>query len=253
MDNEQIDVNSFIPGFGAEYIGSVSFNGLSAYCYGYALNSIGELVYLTMISPQVAVRGVWAALMEGRYNAIEVAGIVLRRNMDVKYVKLETPLAAVQQRHMVIVHPHAICKRLGQERGAAQDSDRALNSSQQIKEFYLLARDAEHPHIELFFSMLNEVIAIPMQTEWATWMWEQGQRPRRLGGALIKRLKDCRGVAAWRVLNDEDTWLRMIQFKIASENEKEFVESEPDPTERERYPDAREDEGDGDETHDDAV
>jgi hypothetical protein len=40
------------------------------------LNNMGELVYLTMIGAHVAVRGVWAALMEGRYNAIEVAGVL---------------------------------------------------------------------------------------------------------------------------------------------------------------------------------
>jgi hypothetical protein len=251
MDSSQYDINLYIPGFNAEYVGSVSFNGLSAHCYGYALNNLGELVYLTMIGPQVAVRGVWAALMEGRYNAIEVAGIVLRRTMDVKYVKLETALAAVQQRHLVLLHPHALCRRLGQDRGAGNDSDKAMNSSQQIQEFYVLARDADHPHIDLFFSMLNEVIAVPLLQEWAYWLWEQGQRPRRRG-ALIKRLKDCRGLAAWRVLNDEDAWLRLIQFKIDSDQSRASPDRESDVSPPEQYGDANEDESD-DEMEEDAA
>ncbi len=252
MDSEQLDRNHYIPGSTAEYVGSVSFNGLSAHCYGYALNNLGELVYLAMIGPQVAVRGVWAALMEGRYNAIEVAGIVLRRSMDIKYVKLETPLPTVQQRHLVLLHPFAICKQLGQERGIAQSSDEALDSSPQLKEFYLLSRDADHPHVELFASMLNEAISVPMQGEWAAWLWEQGQWPHRRG-ALIKRLKDCRGIAGWRVLTDEDAWLRLIQMKLALVHSRPFDAREPDANEIDPKGSADEDEVDRDEMDEDAA
>lgn len=136
-----------------------------------------------------AVRGVWAALMDHR--AIEMASQVLRR-AEGTYLSRTVQLPESGLDHMVLLHHQAALPHL--EAGQA---------------FYVLNGD-DTPPIERFIAMLDRATAVPLLKAWGAELWRRG-----LASRLIEPLADTRGVEAWRVSADNETWLVLIQKGIA--------------------------------------
>jgi hypothetical protein len=172
-----------------ELIGSVSFGGLRAYGLGYAVDPETEgTIYLSLVGYRMAVRGVWAALMDNR--PIELSNQVLRR-VEGTYFSRTVQLPESGLDHMVIIYHQAAIPHL--EAGQAF--------------FVLNANDT--PPINRFIAMLDRATAVPLLKSWGTELWKQGLKSK-----LIDPLADTRGVEVWRVSADSELWLALIEKGI---------------------------------------
>jgi hypothetical protein len=173
-------------GVAPELIGSVSFGGLRAYGLGYAVDAATEAtIYLSLVGYRMAVRGVWAALMDNR--TIEIANQILRR-AEGAYLSRTVQLPESGLDHMVLLHHQG-----------------ALPQLEPGQVFYLLNAN-DDPPVERFTAMLDRATAVPLMALWGTELWKQG-----LKNKLIEPLADTRGVEAWRVSADSELWLALIE------------------------------------------
>ena len=176
-------------GVSPELIGSVSFGGLRADGLGYSVDPYTDgTIYLSRVGYRMAVRGVWAALMDNR--AIELSNQVLRR-VEGNYLSRTVQLPESGLDHMALIHHQAAIPYL--EAGQAF--------------FVLNANDT--PPIDRFIAMLDRATAVPLLKSWGAELWKQGLKSK-----LIDPLADTRGVEGWRVVADSELWLALIEKGI---------------------------------------
>ncbi len=176
-----------------ELVGSVSFGGLRAYCFGYAIDTDADdhVIYLSLVGYRTAVRGVWAALLE--HHALEIAGQLFRR-AEGAYLHKSVLLPESNLEHMLLLHHQA-----------------AVAQVEPNQPFYLLNDTAGAPYAR-FFAMLNRAVAAPMLPAWAEWLWQEGKEQ-----GLIQSLDTAHGTYAWRVQAEDAEWLALIQQGISQE------------------------------------
>ncbi len=173
--------------------GSASFNGLRAYCAGYAVDDMALrecVVYLSLLGPRAAVRAVWAALMDD--DTIEIGRQSFRR-LEGAYVTRTVRLPENGAEHMVLIHHQATVPNL-----------------QAGQNFYVLNDTGKTPPVARFLAMLDRAIATPLLPAWGPLLWEHGRRNK-----LIIPLETARGVKAWWVSADDELWRALIQKGIA--------------------------------------
>lgn len=172
--------------------GSASFNGLRAYCAGYAVDDdrYEGLVYLALIGYRTAVRAVWAALMDG--DAIEIGQQRFRR-LDGGYISRTMRLPENGADHLVLIHHQA-----------------TLPNLQAGETFYIISDTGKTPPYARFLAMLDRATAAPLLPAWGPLLWENGRRNK-----LITPLETARGVKAWYVSANNELWLALLRKGIA--------------------------------------
>lgn len=179
-----------LPGVAPEFVGSVSFGGLRAYCAGYVVDDSEDdhLIYLGLVGYRTAVRGVWAALLE--HQPIEIAGQLFRR-AEGAYLYRTVQLPESGLENMALLHHQA-----------------SVNQLDPSQVFYLLNASDDPPQMR-FFAMLNRAVVAPMLPHWAEWLWREGYKQE-----MITRLDATRGTIAWRIHASDEAWLEIIQRGI---------------------------------------
>ena len=149
------------------------------------------LVYLEMLGHKEAGKANWAALMGGG-KTHWLDGTRIQLDGMKAHVKMQTSLPCGWVDH-VLLHKQASLKAMNPE-----------------APFYLLD-DGSQPIPPLFYAMLNKALAIPIMSEWALYLWQNGREAK-----LVKLLDDGKGqgYAAWRVKSAPDGWQEIVQVGL---------------------------------------
>lgn len=149
------------------------------------------LVYLEMLGHKEAVKANWAALMGGG-KTHWLDGTRIQLDGMKAHVKMQTSLPCGWADH-VLLHKQASLKAMNPE-----------------APFYLLD-DGSQAIPPLFYAMLNKALAIPIMSEWAMYLWQNGRETK-----LIELLDDGKGqgYAAWRVKTMPDGWQEIVQVGL---------------------------------------
>jgi hypothetical protein len=149
------------------------------------------LVYLEMLGHKEAVKANWAALMGGG-KTHWLDGTRIQLDGMKAHVKMQTSLPCGWADH-VLLHKQASLKAMNPE-----------------APFYLLD-DGSQAIPRLFYAMLNKALAIPIMSEWAMYLWQNGREAK-----LVNLLDGGKGqgYAAWRVKSAPDGWQKIIQVGL---------------------------------------
>lgn len=195
------------PGQTPEISGWASFQGIKAHAAGYALDNMGQVIWLYIGGPQQAVRSLWASLAGG--GALEIDQTLVRFERETSYVRVETQMGMTRLYSTSLLHPQA--SLLFMQPG--QDC------------FYLLSQSPDRAALRLFFRMLNKALALPLSQEWTEYLWKAGTQmnftdrtEKREGVAAprerlvtVLKTKACGG---WRVLTDLAYWMLVVEFGL---------------------------------------
>lgn len=200
-----------VPGHEPQHCGSVSFQGIQAACLGYAIDNMGDVVFLHTAGPQQAVRSLWASLAGN--GALEINQTLIRSKRETSYLRFEQPLAMTRLFSLALLHPQASLIQMQ----PGQDC------------FYLLSTSPEQIPLRLFYAMLNKAMPLPLAPEWTEYLWKVGTRVRfkrrdesdkdedeeivvRKERAIVP-LK-TQGCVGWRVLTATDYWMSVIEHGL---------------------------------------
>lgn len=200
-----------VPGHAPQVCGWVSFQGIQATCVGYAVDNMGDVIFLHTAGPQQALRSLWASLAGN--GALEINQTMIRFKQETSYFRFEQSLAMTRLHSMVLLHPQASLLQMQ----PGQDC------------FYLLSESQEKIPLRLFYSMLNRALPLPLALEWTDYLWKAGTRVRfkrrdetndnedeqgivRNERAIVP-LK-AQGCGGWRVLTATDYWMNVIEHGL---------------------------------------
>ncbi len=196
-----------VPGHTPQVCGWASFQGIKAHAAGYAVDNMGQVIWLYVGGPQQAVRSLWASLAGG--GALEIDQTPVRFERETSYVRVETQMGMTRLYSTSLLHPQA--SLLFMQPG--QDC------------FYVLSQTPETVPLRLFFRMLNKALALPLTLEWMDYLWKAGTQmnfaertEKREGLAaprerLITTLK-AKACGGWRVLTDLTYWMLVVEFGL---------------------------------------
>lgn len=147
------------------------------------------LVYLEMVGHKQAVKANWAALMNGSRQLHYLGGCYIRQEGMKQHIHLKSSLPCGWANH-ILLHKQTSLKTMNPEHP-----------------FYLLD-DGTQPIPPLFYAMLNKCLALPLLESWSSHLWASGREQK-----LITLLGEGtgQGYAAWRVLPDPETWQKVVQ------------------------------------------
>lgn len=212
-------------------IQTIQFNQLAAMCLDFVDHSDG-FFYLRLVGAETTVNAIWARLSarEGRGQkwssavSIPLAGrsypdyVAAAKGVTYRTLRRQLPSGMVD---LAMIHPRLT---------VAEDTPHG---------FYLLTYDTGVP--DGFFTRLNRSLSIPLQPDWAAWLWELGQqahsrltlapRPEPEGGQAVEqrdltettetpisRLSSRGRVACYRVQcagRYKAAWLQLIRAQLA--------------------------------------
>lgn len=199
----------------------VKFGGLTCWSDGCrigATNAMGGkngIVFLSLIGPQVAVRAVWAKLLERtpknqkearRASAVKVQGIgeVARADETFMY-DVKAPLKGPSSDWTHVAMVDSRLSNFAAQVGAGKD--------------FLVMGDKLPQRL---MAGLNARMAIPFAPEWADLLWRAGQQP--IGGDSSCKyaipLRELRGFGApmWLVSGNDTHWKELLR-KLARTKE----------------------------------
>jgi len=196
------------PGRTPELAGWASFQGIKAHAAGYAVDNMGQVIWLYVGGPQQAVRSLWASLAGG--GALEIDQTPVRFERETSYVRVEAQMGMTRLYSTSLLHPQA-----------------SLLFMQPGKDcFYLLSQTPETVPLRLFFRMLNKALALPLAPDWTEYLWKAGtqmhftDRTEKRGEnipapreRLITALKS-KACGGWRVLTDLAYWMLVVEFGL---------------------------------------
>ena len=166
--------------------------GLAVLTPALAIDDVDEtLVYLEMVGAKQSVKANWAALVGG--GKVHWLGRKRIRLDGMKaHIKLQTTLPCGWA-NQILLHKQASLKEMNPERP-----------------FYLLD-DGTQPIPPLFYAMLNNCLALPLLSDWAEYLWQNGRERH-----LITLLNDGegQGYATWQVLPAPEAWQEVVQTGI---------------------------------------
>lgn len=212
-------------------IHTIKFNELSAMCFDFVDHGDGFL-YLRLVGAETEVNAIWAKLMgrEGRgqkwSSAVQIPipersypdYVAAAKGVTYRTLRSRLPSGMVD---LALIHPRLT---------VAEDTPQG---------FYLLTYETGVP--DSFFARLNKSLSIPLQPNWAPWLWERGQqshsrltrvsREVREGNQFVEkteltettevpitRLNNLGTVACYRVQcagRYRAAWLQLIREQLA--------------------------------------
>ncbi len=91
------------PGQAPEISGWASFQGIKAHAAGYAVDNMGQVIWLYVGGPQQAVRSLWASLAGG--GALEIDQTPVRFERETSYVRVESQMGMTRLYSTSLLHP----------------------------------------------------------------------------------------------------------------------------------------------------
>lgn len=166
---------------------TIEYKGLQAYCTAYVMNDMEYgLVYMSLVGPRQAVRGIQAALLNGYF----VSGDLYFRRLNFgRYVSVSRRLPENECDHLLLIH----------EQGT-------VNLVPGFP-FYVVA-DGEAEVVPFFERAFDRAFSLPILSGWGQYLWKMG-----VSRELIIPL-ECKGVKAWRVSGDEEQWKELVRVGI---------------------------------------
>lgn len=147
------------------------------------------IVCLQMIGNPQVVKANWARLMNAYQSPVEIDDVMIRQRGMKQHLVFKRPLP-LGQVEWVLLHKQA-----------------SYEAMQPDEPFYVLD-DGETEIPPAFFAMLDNALPIPLQKEWATYLWRSG---RALNMIHTATRKYAYGKMAWRIDVDIETWERIIK------------------------------------------
>ena len=146
------------------------------------------IVCLQLIGNPQAVKANWARLMSAYQSPVQIDGVTLRQRGMKKHLvfKRQLPLDQVE---WVLLHKQA-----------------SIKTVQPDKPFYVLD-EGKATIPKAFFPLLDAVLVIPLQPQWAAYLWASG----RASGQIVTVNRVTYGQMAWRINPKVDRWEAIIK------------------------------------------
>jgi hypothetical protein len=155
------------------------------------------LIMLQMIGPAESVKANWAALMSSgavRYvNSCQIALVGMKDHIG---LNIKLPCGHMES---WLIHKQASFTEMSPEKGL----------------FYVTSFSAEGdgPPKDMFFAMLDKLLAIPMLADWTDYLWREGEIKDLI---VMIEPTHCRGSHAWKVKLDYEIWDTIIKGGVSS-------------------------------------
>lgn len=159
---------------------TITYGGLTALLVDFVDHHDG-LLFLRMVGEEPTINAIWARLSARDYRGKKYnSGVTIPRpdshipqyvglQKRTHYKMLRTPLASGLI-DMVLLHP----------RGTVGEDD--------YRGFYLLTYAQGTP--AGFFDRLNRSVSIPLQPDWAEWLWQMGQQSQSFTTIVTKPVRE---------------------------------------------------------------
>jgi hypothetical protein len=155
------------------------------------------LIMLQMIGPAESVKANWAALMSsGAVRYVNSCQIALAGMMDHIGLNIKLPCGHMES---WLIHKQASFTEMSPEKGL----------------FYVTSFSAagDGPPKDMFFAMLDKLLAIPMLADWTDYLWREGEIKDLI---IMIEPTHCRGSHAWKVKLDYEVWDTIIKGGVSS-------------------------------------